>query len=122
MSTYNYPGERFSKLAASIRENTSYKLSANGQKLIQQYHNIINQIQTSLLPIIQPICRDPEKISKQSAIRIISNINSTKEGNDLFNIMTRLDTLTNGGKTIIQGGTFSFNENDNILQYLEKTL
>ena len=113
-------GRKFDALSSAISENTSYKLNANGIQLVTQYHSIINEIEKVLLPVLQNITKDPSKIAKQAAIQIVSTINSTKEGNGNFDLMTRLDTLTNGGKTQIQGNAFTFNQNDNILQYLEK--
>lgn len=114
------PGVKFNNLANAISENTSYRINANGIQLLKKYHSIISDIEKILLPLLKSVCKDPIKIAKQSAIQIVSSINSAKEGNEQFDLMNRLDTLTNGGKTPIQGNTFSFNENDNILQYLEK--
>lgn len=113
------PGEKFNRLANAISENTSYRLNASGIQLVKKYHSIIASLEGSVLPILQPICKDPSKIAKQSAIQTVSTINSTKEGNEIFDIMSRLDTMTNGGKTPIQGNSFTFNQNDKILQYLE---
>ena len=112
-------GEKFDNLVNAISENASYKLNANGAQLIQNYHSFISEIEKVLIPILKSITKDPNKMSKQSAVQIVSSINSSKEGNETFNLMTRLDTLTNGGKTTIQGSTFTFNQNDKILQYLE---
>jgi hypothetical protein len=111
-------GKKFDALSTAISENASYKLNNSGMELINQYHTIISQIEKSVLPILQNITKDPSKIAKQTAIQCVSTINSSREGNETFDLMSRLDTLTNGGKTPIQGNAFTFNQNDKILQYL----
>ena len=113
-------GEYFERLSRVISENTSYQLNENGLKLIRIYHTIIYDLERILLPVMNRITRDPANMSKQAAIQIVSSINSSKMGSEQFDIMSRLDTLTNGGKTPIQGGSFTFNSQDKILQYLEK--
>ena len=113
-------GKKFDALSNSLSENTSYRINSGGMQLIQQYHNIISSIETAMLPLLKNITKDPSKIAKQTAIQCVSTINSTKEGNETFDLMSRLDTLTNGGKTPIQGNSFALNQNDKILQYLEK--
>lgn len=112
-------GNKFSALSNAISENASYRLNNSGVQLIQKYHTIISQLEKVMLPLLQDITKDPSKIAKQTAIQCVSTINSSKEGNETFDLMSRLDTLTNGGKTPIQGNAFSFNQNDKILQYLE---
>lgn len=113
-------GEKFSKLVDTLKENTSYKLNENGKKVIQQYHELIQRLEIYVKSLVNNLVKDPDKIAKQSAIQIVSTINSTHEGTEYFDIMTRLDTLTNGGKTPIQGNIITFNPGDKILQYLEK--
>lgn len=113
-------GEKFNTLSNALKENTSYKLNANGIELIKNYHSIITEIEKVLIPILEKITKNPIDVSKQSAIGILSTINSTKKGNEIFDIMARLDVLTNNGKTIISGDKITFNMNDKILQYLEK--
>lgn len=113
-------GEKFSKLVDTLKENTSYKLNENGKKVIQQYHGLIQHLETYVKSLVNNLVKDPDKIAKQSAIQIVSTINSTHEGTEYFDIMTRLDTLTNGGKTPIQGNIITFNPGDKILLYLEK--
>lgn len=114
-------GEKFNNLVNAISENASYKLNANGIQLIKNYHSIIAELEAVLIPILKNVTKDPNKMSKQSAVQIVSSINSSKEGNETFDLMSRLDTLTNGGKTPIQGSSYTFNQNDKILQYLENT-
>lgn len=112
-------GKKFEALANAIKEDNGYKLNANGIEMVKKFHSVISEIERVLLPITKTIAKDPNKIAKQSAIQLVSTINSTKEGSEAFDIMTRLDTMTNGGKTPIQGN-FTFNQDDKILQYLEK--
>lgn len=114
------PGTKFNALATAISENTSYKANANGMQLITNYHAIINEIEKVLAPVLQNITKDPANMAKQGAIQVVSSINSSRAGNENFELMSRLDTLTNGGKTPIQGNAITFNQNDNILRYLEK--
>ena len=113
-------GDKFSALSNAISENASYRLNANGVKLVQQYHELIAKLETAIAPEIGILVKDKNKVCKQAAVQIISSINSNKEGNETFDLMSRLDTMTNGGKTPIQGASFTFNQNDKILQYLEK--
>ena len=113
-------GQKFDNLSKAISENTSYTLNANGIQLIKSYHNIISEFERVLIPTLKNITKDPNSMAKQAAVQIVSSINSSKAGNESFDLMSRLDTMTNGGKTPIQGSTFTFNENDKILQYLEK--
>ncbi|MDD4109954.1 MAG: hypothetical protein PHS54_00210 [Clostridia bacterium] len=115
------PISKFDALSNAIQENTSYKLNAKGIKMIQQYHDLIEKLETAISPVISILVKDKIKTCKQAAIQIISSINSNKEGNETFDVMARLDTLTNGGKTYIDGSTITFNPNDIILQYLEKS-
>jgi hypothetical protein len=113
-------GDKFNNLSNAISENTSYKLNASGVQLITKYHSLIATIEKTITPLLDQYARDPVNIAKQAAIQTVSTINSTKKGTEIFDLMSRLDTLTNGGKTPIQGNAFSFNQNDKILQYLEK--
>ncbi len=113
-------GEKFDKLVDTLKENNSYQLNEKGKDAIRQYHELIQHLEIYVKSLINKLVKDPQKIAKQSAIQIISMINSTHEGTEYFDIMTRLDTLTNGGKTPIQGNVITFNPGDKILQYLEK--
>ena len=114
------PGSKFDRLSNAISENTSYTLNANGIQLIKTYHATIAEIEKVLIPVLKNVAKDANNMAKQAAVQVVSSINSSKAGNEAFDLMSRLDTLTNGGKTPIQGNTFAFNENDKILQYLEK--
>jgi len=113
-------GSKFDRLSQAISENTSYTLNQNGIQLIQNYHATIAAIEKVLTPVLKNIAKDPNNMAKQAAVQVVSSINSSKAGNETFDLMSRLDTLTSGGKSPIQGNTFAFNENDKILQYLEK--
>lgn len=113
-------GEKFNELVNTLKENASYKINENGKEAIQQYHELIQYLEIYIKSLVNKIVKDPDKIAKQSAIQIVSMINSAHEGTEYFDIMTRLDTLTNGGKTPIQGNIITFNPGDKILQYLEK--
>jgi len=113
-------GTKFDTLANAVNENTSYQLNANGIQLIKKYHSVINSLEQALLPVLEIIVRDPSNTAKESAVQIVSSINSAQQGSEEFDLMARLDTLTSGGKTPIQGSSFTFNEQDKILQYLEK--
>ena len=113
-------GAKFDALSNAIGESTSYQVNAAGTQLIKQYHGIIGALEQAMTPILQPITTRSVDMAKQAAVQIVSSINSSKTGNDMFNLMSRLDTLTNGGRTPIQGNSFAFNQNDNILQYLDK--
>jgi hypothetical protein len=113
-------GEKFNRLANTLKENTSYRLNGKGEDAIRQYHGLIRELENNFKRVIKDIVKDPDRIAKQTAIQVVSTINSTHEGTEYFDIMTRLDTLTNGGKTPIQGNTITFNSEDKILNYLEK--
>jgi len=119
-------GEKFSALSNALseikglNENTSYKLNANGSQLVKNYHTLISNLEKAIAPLLQPLVKDVNKVTKETAIQMVSSINSNREGNEIFELMTRLDTLTNGGRTPIQGNAITFNQNDKILKYLEK--
>jgi len=113
-------GSKFETLMKSITENSSYKLNSKGEKLLEEYHKLISDISKVLEPLLENIVHEPKSISKQSAIHIISMINSNEEGNENFELMSRLDIISNGGDSQIQGSTFTFNQDDIILNYLEK--
>lgn len=113
-------GEYFERLSKALHENSSYQLNENGMKLVRIYHTLIFDIERILVPVLTKLTKDPANMAKQAAIQVVSSINSSKAGNEYFDLMSRLDTLTNGGKTPIQGASFTFNEQDKILQYLEK--
>lgn len=112
-------GQKFDALSTALRENTSYRLNKDGMKLVRSYHEVIGKIESVLVPVLTPLSDKASDAAKQAAIQIVSSMNSSKTGNEQFNLMSRLDTLTNGGKTPIQGNVFAFNANDKILQYLE---
>jgi hypothetical protein len=116
-------GDKFNSLSNAIQglqENTSYRLNANGVEMIKKYHSIINEIEKTIFPIVKNITKDASTVAKQCAIHVVSSINSNDQGTEEFDIMGRLDTLTNGGQTEIAGESFVFNPQDNILNYLEK--
>ena len=109
----------FTQLVEALQETTSYKLNSEGEKLIRQYHDIIQKVENTVIPIVTPYVKDSIQTAKEIAVQIISTINSQQLGTGAYEIMSRLDTLTNGGKSIIDGNSFSFNQNDKILNYLE---
>lgn len=115
-------GNKFEKLANAINESSSYRVNANGQELIKKYHSIINSLEQELLGIqtLKSITRDPATTAQQSAIQIISSVNSNQTGSEEFDLMSRLDTMTNGGKSDIQGSSIAFNQDDKILYYLDE--
>jgi len=110
---------KFDDLAKRISENTSYQLNDAGRELLKKYHNLIREIENGLIPVISPYVSDVENAKKELAVQILSSISSNKMGNDLFIVMNNIDTLTNGGKSNIDGNTFAFSQNDPILNYLE---
>ena len=112
-------GIKFDTLANTICENNSYRLNADGVKKVKQYHDLIKNLESIIESEIGHLVKNDSKIYKQVAIQIVSTINANKEGNDDFDVMVRLDTLTNGGRTHIDGGMITFNQKDKILQYLE---
>jgi len=114
------PGTKFDILASAIQENNSYQLNANGTQLIKKYHSLINSLEQSVLPSLEGITKDPVRVAKEAAIQIVSSINSTQQGSEEFDLMARLDTMTNGGNSQISGDSFTFNEQDKLLHYLDK--
>lgn len=110
---------KFQRLIDRLDENQSYRLNQQGQQLVQKFHQLIKQIEDQLVSVLSPYVTDPTLLTKEIAVQIISSINSQKIGSEEFDIMSRLDTLTNGGKSVIDGATFTFNPNDPILNYVE---
>ena len=107
----------FKRLSDIISENTEYEINDEGIKLLNSYHKLIKDIERSLNPLLKPFTKDSEKSAMQSAIHIVSLINSQHEGNELMNLAVHLEVLTNGGKSKT---SISFNPEDKILQYLRK--
>ena len=111
--------KKFDRLVKKIDENQAYHLNAAGKGLLNKYYHIRTAIEEALVPILTPYVADVEQFKKEISVQIISSINSLQLGNEEYNLMSRLDTLTNGGQTPIDPATYSFNNQDNILQYLE---
>jgi len=110
---------KFDRLAnIVIKETSSYNLNPAGRELLQQYYALIHSIEEELIPILKPLVNDVDRLKKEISIQIISTINSQQAGTPQFEIMSRLDTLTNGGSSPISPEQFSFNQNDPILKYL----
>lgn len=107
-------------MSEALQEAADYQLNPAGQALLKQYHDVIQDIEKNLLPVVRPYVKDPINSAKEIAVAIISSINSQQLGSQAYEIMTRLDTLTNGGKSTIKGSDFGFNQNDKILNYLEQ--
>jgi hypothetical protein len=95
-----------------------YKLNEQGQEAINEYRNIIQKLEKAVIPVIGPYVTDVETLKKEVALQILSTINSHNIASEKLDIMSRLDTLTNGGQTIIEPNRFIFNRDDKILQYL----
>lgn len=110
---------KFDTLANSITEQSEYRVNTAGQQVLQTYHKLIADVGNTLQPLLEPYVEDPVSIQKELAVMVVSTINSNRQGNDQFEVMTRLDTLTNGGKSTVDPSTFAFNAQDPILQYLE---
>jgi len=109
----------FEQLVVKINENQNFRLNQAGIDLIQKYHNLIQQIEKTLIPVLSPYVRDPDTLTGEIAVQIISSINSKQLGSKEFELMTRLDTLTSGGQNEINGASFTFNPQDLILKYID---
>ena len=112
---------KFDKLVKRLDENQSYRLNQSGQALLQKYHQLIEQIERAVIPLLTPYVKDPTALNKEIAVQIISSINSQQLGNEEYEIMSRLDTLTSGGKNVIDGAMYTFNQSDPLLKYVEIT-
>lgn len=102
-----------------INENESYVLNNEGRALLQKFYSIKNSIEESIIPVIEPLVKDVAGLKNEIAVQIISTINSQQLGSEEFEIMSRLDTMTSGGKTPIPQ-EYTFNPSDPVLNYLEK--
>lgn len=109
----------FDAFAQKLEENKTYQLNDAGRQLLQKFHGLVGQIEKGLVPILQPYVTNVDTLKKQIALQIISSINSQQLNNQEYEVMTRLDTLTNGGTKAIDPNLFTFNDNDFILKYLE---
>ena len=96
------------------------QLNSAGRELLQKYHKLIAEIEIQISPLIKEYVTDPEIVEKEIAIQVIAFINSRQLGTEEFKIMSRLDSLTSGGKNPIDPNTYTFNQNDKVLNYLEK--
>lgn len=104
-----------------IKENMQYRLNEKGEKAVKQYLQLINDIEEKLVPLLRPYIKlNNVEECKQFAINIIANVNKHSKGNEIFQIMSRLDALTSGGKNYIDGNKITFNPGDSLLGYLEK--
>jgi hypothetical protein len=111
---------KFEQLSQALNENISFQLNGRGRALLQSFYELVGNLEKSVIPVIKPYVTDIEKLKKEIALQIISTVNSQKIGTAEFEIATRLDTLTSGGKTPIDGNRFVFNKNDKILQYVDR--
>lgn len=111
----------FEQISQALNENTTFVLNNKGKELLQSFYKLISDIEKSVIPIIKPFVTDVEQIKKDIAVQIISTINSRKLGVEEFEIASRLDTLTSGGKRLIDGNKFVFNKDDKILRYITQT-
>lgn len=111
---------KFQRLCESLnlKEQSVLYVNQEGQKLIQQYRDLISKLDAAVVPIVQPYVSNPQQVAKEAAVQIISSINSKKLGTQNFEVMSRLDTITNGGQSPVDPNTFTFNQNDPILQFL----
>ena len=110
---------KFDELVSKLQENRKYQLNEQGQEMLNKFHGLIQTIEQNLIPVLTPYVKDPNALNKQIALQIISSINSQQLGTESFELMTRLDTLTNGGKTPVDSTLFTFNPSDSILKYLD---
>ena len=110
----------FDRLFKRINESSPMQLNSDGKELLQKYHALIAELEDQILPIIKDYVIDPDTLKKEVSIQIIATINSRQLGSDEFKLMSRLDTLTSGGKNTIDPNTYTFNQNDKVLNYLEK--
>jgi len=111
----------FDRLANKvIKEDVTYSVNTAGKALLEKYHKLIREIEEAIDPVVKSYIKDDQSISKEAAIQIIAAINSQQVGTDEFEVMSRLDTLTNGGQSI-DGSAITFNPKDTILNYLDKS-
>ena len=112
----------FERLANKvISEEVTYSINADGKKLLEKYHKLIRELEEDIEPVVTNFIKDDQSISKEGAIQIIAAINSQHVGTKEFELMSRLDTVTNGGNQSIDSSTFTFNPKDPLLIYLDKS-
>ena len=112
----------FERLANRVvKEEATYVINNAGRQLLEKYYILISEIERAIEVAVQKYVVDEQSISKEAAIQVVSTINSQQVGTKEFEIMSRLDTLTNGGDQPIDSAKFSFNQQDPILNYLDKS-
>ena len=111
---------KFDDLSKALQENVSYQLNDKGKQLLQRYYQFANDIEQALMPILKKYVPDPSVLKKDIAIQVLSTINSQEIGTKEFEVASRLDTLTSGGKNTIDGNKFVFNENDPVHLYIDR--
>ena len=109
----------FTRLTEMLKESSYYTINDNGKKLLQKYYQLVSAIEASVMPVITPYIKDVNKVKKEIAIQIISSINSQELGTEEFEVASRLDTLTSGGKQPIDMSKYVFNKDDKINYYIE---
>lgn len=114
-------GEKFDLLSRSIiSEESVYVLNDRGVELMKRYHSIANTLQNGIYELIKHITKNPVQVSKRMAVQFLAEINSREEYTKELEIMIRIYSLTNGGASEINYHNTTFNNNDEILNYLDK--
>lgn len=109
------------KKISSLKEATGYRLNENGRKAVAGYHELLNDLQAKIKPCIQKYAKNPDSVAKESAVKIVASINADQSGTEDFDLIARLDILTNGGTTEVTGPLSTcIHPDDKILKYLEK--
>jgi hypothetical protein len=111
---------KFDRLYRNINEQYTYHLNERGRILLFNYNKLLKDLEAMLENLLIGFIDNISENKKILAVQIISTISAQKLGNKEFNVMLRLDSITNGGKSDINPATFGFNEKDPILNYLEK--
>jgi hypothetical protein len=111
----------FDRLMKKLDESSPLKINKEGEKLLAKYNTLMQNIELELSKLLNEYLLKPDQFKKELAVHIISDINARQLGNEEFKIMSSLYNLTNNGKSIINPSSITFNQNDKILNYLEKT-
>jgi len=113
---------KFNNLANALKtdESVQYALNEAGRKALKEYYELIKSLGDSIYPLVKKYLVDPDTFSKILAVQVISIISSRELGTEEFKLMTRLDALTNGGKTNIDTSRLPVSLDDNLMKYLEK--
>lgn len=99
-------------------EETNFEINKEGKKELEEYNKTLEKIESSIIEILSPYLKDTNEFKKYLRVVILNAINVSKQGNDKFDKIYRIDNITSGGKNSLD--THIYGNDKTLAPFLNK--